>query len=208
MDGPVTAAVAPRLFNSTGKLPIVVRRVELGDAVQIVDLLYRLSERTRRLRYFSARPFSAQTAWAEAERIVRGHAGDRLALVATAPQAAFDEIFAVAELVPEARDPAVATLAIVVRDDFQRQGIGRALAGQLVQCARRAGLAALRADLLAENRAIRRLIDRLGVPYTTTTSYGEMTATLRLSADAGRSVSPHAIEGRAAPLPRLACENM
>jgi hypothetical protein len=60
----------------------------------------------------------------------------------------------------------------------------------LVQCARLVGLTALRADLLAENRAMRRLLDCLGVPYTTATSYGEMTATLDLAASAGTRVTP------------------
>lgn len=181
MDSLLSHLVAPQVFHTAERHPLLMRRVESGDAALIVDLLYRLSAQTRWLRYFTTRPFTNETAWVETERIVRGQAGKSLALIATAPNAAFDEVIAVAELVIEARNPKSATLAIVVRDDYQRQGIGQTLANQLVRYARKSGLSTLRADLLAENRAIRRLLDRLGVPYTTVTRYGEITATLNLS---------------------------
>lgn len=177
----MTALVSPHLFRTATQTPLLVRRVEPGDAAPIVELLYRLSERSRWLRYFTPRPFSPDTARAEAERIVRGHRGQALSLIAIAPGATGDQVLAVAELVPEAREPDVAAIAIVVRDDYQRQGIGQTLARYLVQSARLTGLTALRADLLAENRAIRRVLDRLALPYTTVTSHGETTATLPLA---------------------------
>lgn len=169
-------------FVTRAGLPLTLRRVMPEDAAALVDLLSRLSERTRMLRYFTPRPFSLELAWVEAERMVRGHAGDALTLVLASSRVGTDELFAVAELVPDAHDPGLATLALVVRDDYQGQGLGRVLAEQIVRWARQAGKTTLRVDLLDENRAMRRLLDRLGAPYTTTTSYGETTATLDLAA--------------------------
>jgi GNAT superfamily N-acetyltransferase len=154
-----------------------------GDAASLVDLLSRLSERTRWLRYFSPRPFSLELAWAEAERMVRGHAGAAVTLLATSSRSGLDEVLAVAELIPVAGEPAVASVAMVVRDDQQGRGIGRALAEQLARCARATGVTTIRADVLAENRAMRRLLEVLGASYTTVTRYGEVAATIEVAGE-------------------------
>ena len=49
----------------------------------------------------------------------------------------------------------------MVRDDYQTQGIGSALGGQLVRIARAAGITTVRAEILFENRAAQRLMRRV-----------------------------------------------
>lgn len=54
----------------------------------------------------------------------------------------------------------------MVRDEWQEQGIGRALFDLLVQVALVQGLHRLYAIALRENRGMRRLIQNLGLPST------------------------------------------
>jgi acetyltransferase len=146
------------------------------ETAPLADLLLRLSPHTLRLRYLSARSFTATTAWTEAERI----AGGRAALVASPVMRAFAEAIAVAELVPDHADPTVGHLGIVVRDDWQGLGIGGALVRELVQHATALGLATIRADLLAENGGARRLLASLDLPRTSVTRFGETQILLHL----------------------------
>lgn len=159
-----------------------LRRVTQDDTVLLTDLLLRLSGRTCHFRYFTFRTFSLEGAWREAERITRGHAGGPLAVVATAPRPASEEAVGVAELVPDAQQAAIGDLAVVVRDDRQRQGIGTALLRHLLTLARSGDVATIRADLLVENRAARRLLDTLGLPLETRSRHGETRVTARLAA--------------------------
>lgn len=161
---------------------LYLRRVRHDDAPALADLLLRLSDRTRRLRSLAPRHDSLGDAWREAERICGGHRGAQLALVAVAPRAWGNEILAVAELVPDAVDPATGHLAVVVRDDRQAQGIGTTLVRHLLARASGGWLTTVRADLLAENTAARRLLDRLGLPLTARTRDGVVEVHVQLAA--------------------------
>lgn len=161
---------------------LYLRRVRHDDAPALADLLLRLSARTRRLRYLAPRRDSLDDAWSEAERICDGHRGDRLGLVAIDPRAWGYEILAVAELVPDAVDPTTAQLAAVVRDDHQAKGIGTTLVRHLLERASGGRLATVRADILAENTAARRLLDRFGLPLTTRTRGGVVEVRVQLKA--------------------------
>jgi RimJ/RimL family protein N-acetyltransferase len=165
--------------------PIAVRRASPDDTAALVDFLLRLSERTRARRYFTARPFSLARAWQEAERMADGR-GRAVTTVATVPGTIGDEIIGVGELVPDRQEPAVGHLGIAVRDDQQGRGVGTAIVRSLRAAAAGSGFTTLRADLLAENRAARRLIDRLGLPYTARTTAGESTLLVPLPSPAQR----------------------
>ena len=58
-----------------------------------------------------------------------------------------------------------AEVSIVVRDDFQSKGIGFELLSYLVTVAKRQGLHTFTADILPDNTAVFRLIDKLGLQY-------------------------------------------
>jgi acetyltransferase len=156
-----------------------VRVVAAADAPLLVDLLARLSDRTAQLRFF--RPLkSVESIWREAARMSAGNPQLQAALVATTVERGAEIAVAVAELAHDPRDAAVAEFAVVVRDDFQREGVGKMLSQVLVQVAMLRGVSTLRANMLAENHIIRKLLRGLGVPYTAQTRWGETTALLRL----------------------------
>ena len=163
----------PLTFRTLRGQLVAVRQAMAEDALRIAELLCRLSEPTRHLRYMSSRHFSADAIWNEAVRMTRGHPLDHTTLVATIRPNEYDEAVAVAELVREGHASTVGEIAFVVRDDAQQQGIGSFLLWRLIEVAQSRGITSLSASMLAENSAMLRLVRTLGLPYTATTRYGE-----------------------------------
>ncbi len=161
--------------------PILLSRATPDDAASLVDLLLRLTARTVRLRYHSSRSFALATAWAEAERMIRGAA----TLIALPVRRVFGEVVAVGELVPDLAAPKTGHLGLVVRDDWQGRGLGSALVGELRDLAPALGIGTLRADLLAENEAALRLLARQRLPIAAKTRRGETEVLIHLPPYAG-----------------------
>jgi acetyltransferase len=170
----------PLIFRARRGHVLAVRQTLPTDTVLLAELLSRLSERTLHLRYMRSGHFSADAIRNEAMRMTRGDPADHTTLVATRRAGAYDEVVAVGELARERHRPSVGELALVVRDDQQRQGLGSFLLTLLVGVARQNGIATLSANMLAENKVMLRLIRGLGLPYKATTSYGEMQVSISL----------------------------
>jgi RimJ/RimL family protein N-acetyltransferase len=185
-----TTAASSRVFRPRDGRYLHFRRVTQSDAPQIADLLLKLSWQSRLFRYCAPRTFSPDDARRESERICRGAAGRQLTLLAVAPNLDGDEVLAVAELVPDRGEPTTGHLAIVVRDDYQRRGIGTALLRYLLDTMPAGDFATLRADLLAENHVARRLFIRLGLPFEIDTHYGETQLLAHLAKPAPQGFSP------------------
>ncbi|HMQ32576.1 MAG TPA: GNAT family N-acetyltransferase [Chloroflexaceae bacterium] len=160
-----------RLRTRRGR-PISISRAGPGDAEALAAMLGALSPETVARRYLTPGAMHPERARAEAERLARPDAG-RIVLVARAGGEAAP-IVAVGELARAGAEPAVAEGAIVVADAYQREGIGRAVAGHMADAARDAAVSAVRATVLAENTPVRRLIASLGRPYTLRHWRGEL----------------------------------
>jgi RimJ/RimL family protein N-acetyltransferase len=176
MDFTFASTTAATLLTLRDGQRILLNPATPEDTAPVADLLLRLTPRSLRLRYLSARSFTMATAWTEAERMTKG----RATLIATPVQRAFTEAVAVAELVPDHADATVGHLGIVVRDDWQGHGLGTALIRELVNAAPALGFTTIRADLLAENDGARRLLAPLDFPRTSATRYGETQVLLHL----------------------------
>jgi acetyltransferase len=163
----------PLTFRTPNGRLVAARRAMAADIFLLAELLGQLSESTRHLRYMSSRHFSSDVIWNEAVRMTRGQPIDHTTLVATMRLNEYDEAVAVAELVRDPHDLTVGEIGLVVRDDQQRQGIGRFLLRHLVHAAQHKGITRLSASMLAENSAMRHLIRTLELPYTATTRHGE-----------------------------------
>jgi GNAT superfamily N-acetyltransferase len=181
----------PLLFRTRRGQLVAVRQAMAADTLLLAKLLCRLSDHTRHLRYLRSGCFSAEAIWSEAVRMTRGHSPDHTTLVTTIRPNECDEAVAVAELVRDRHDLSVGEIALVVRDDEQRQGIGSLLLGHLVRVAQRGGLTSLSASMLAENSAVLQLIRTLGLPYTATTRYGEMQVLVQVPRSPRRSLPRH-----------------
>ncbi len=157
---------------------ITLWRVEPQDCRLLMDLLARLSARSHWLRYMLPRSRAAEIREREARRMLVGASGDHITLIVLSHPPEQAAALAVGEL---ARDPAERTsaeIAVVVRDDMQRKGIGTLLGTRLLQAAGRMGITSIRADLLIENSASLHLIRRLGVPFRIIPSRGTLQVVL------------------------------
>ncbi|MFN8500804.1 N-acetyltransferase family protein [Kouleothrix sp.] len=160
---------------------ITVRYGAPADADMLVSMYRQLSERTIRLRFGGPRPALADAALRDE---MAGVLAGCVALVGTAGVRGQRSAVALAQLVQLPHEPASAEVALVVRDDYQREGIGRMLGRMLGDVASARGVRWLRAYTLAENQAVMRLIRSLGVPYTAETRRGETTVLLTLRQEA------------------------
>jgi RimJ/RimL family protein N-acetyltransferase len=149
------------VFHTQHGERVHMREVVPHDRALLSDLLVRLSDDTCWLRYFSAGPLSFERAWQEASRMAQRRTPDRAALVVTIRRGDAEEAIAVAEVVRDQRTPTNGELGIVVRDDYQTQGIGSVLGSQLAQIARATGITTVRAEILFENRGAQRLLRRV-----------------------------------------------
>ncbi len=157
-----------------------MRHIVQGDAKLLVDLFHNLSERTKWLRFFSPVGIPAERLWDEATRLSEIDPRVQAALIATIEDNEVERAVAVARLIRNDRLADTAEVAIVVRDDFQRHGIGRIIFDLLVQVALVQDIKRLYAITLPENFGMQRLARGLGLPVTVRVQDGDMTITIHL----------------------------
>jgi acetyltransferase len=156
-----------------------LRRVMPTDTERLYEFMCGLSERTRWRRFMTRRPFSDDVARLEVARVLADSADDHVSLIVTETHGATEVAVALAELACD-RSSDTGEIAVVVRDDWQRKGIGAFLLVQLVRIAHESGLAYLHADLFADNYPMRRLLYALGLPSTSTNYRGELSWVARM----------------------------
>ncbi|MFE9187952.1 GNAT family N-acetyltransferase [Micromonospora haikouensis] len=146
----------------------VVRPATAGDLTGVLELHGACSAGTLHRRYLGG---AALPAPARLGRLLEPAQG--LTLVATATGSggaaidvggAAEPVVAMANLLVEGDE---AEVALLVRDDWQRRGVGTALLRRLVRHAERAGLAGLVLHVQAENTAMLRTLRRLARPMVT-----------------------------------------
>ncbi|OBC00361.1 acetyltransferase [Mycobacterium sp. 852013-50091_SCH5140682] len=136
---------------------VTIRRLNTDDYDAVVALALTLDERERYMRFFTAHP---------------AYIGE-WALSLTAPAAGMVALgaFEAGELIGVANyaqmdQPGYAEVAVVVAHDQHERGVGTALLRALGHLARNAGQHHFIADILAENRAMCRVISDAGWPTT------------------------------------------
>jgi acetyltransferase len=143
--------------------PVRLRPIRPEDEPLMVRFHGRLSERTVYQRYFETSSFERRVSHDRLARICFNDYDRTLALVAEKePEEGRDaEIVAVARLT-RMRSKWSAELAILVEDRYQEQGLGREMAGRLLQIASAEGVEKVVAHILGSNLAMRALCEELG----------------------------------------------
>jgi RimJ/RimL family protein N-acetyltransferase len=153
---------------------VSIRPITPDDAGRLVDLYYRLSDTTRRLRFHSMRQnVPLERIEQEAEQLSDLDLANQAAWVATAEEEGEERIVAVARLARSKNDPAEAESAIVVRDDYQKQGLGTHMLKLLAEVARSMNIERLTAWIMAENLHMLHIIKKSGLDVQAETRYGE-----------------------------------
>lgn len=143
------------LYLSDG-LILAVRPIEGDDADRLLALFCRLSPESRYARFLSPK------LTLEPRELAYFMDIDHVRHEALAAVDERDGSFvAVARYIEQPDQPGVAEMAIEVADEFQRLGVGTALAARILRRARANGLTVLVATTLRENRAARALLRRL-----------------------------------------------
>lgn len=162
---------------------VCIRHIVRRDAELLVDLFHNLSERTKWLRFFSPVGIPEHRLWDEATRLSDIDPRIQAALIGTIRQDGREQAVAVARMIRHMPLSDTAEVAIVVRDDFQREGIGRTIFDLLVQVALVQGIKRLYAITLPENQGMQRLARGVGLPVSVQIQGGEMTITIYLQDD-------------------------
>ena len=137
-------------------LAALARPVRAADAPLVQQLVRELSPQSRRNCFFG--PVSELTP-AQLARMTRFDGTTALGLVAVAGGDS-PRIVGIAQ--HAVSDPPFVELAVVVADDWQRQGLGERLVALLLAHAGRTGVAAVQGFVMAANRPMLALASKLG----------------------------------------------
>jgi GNAT superfamily N-acetyltransferase len=138
---------------------ITIRVLEEKDTDLLVDMFSRLSPESTRLRFhlYTTR-IPDQRVWQEARALTKPDPCRR-AVVATVQEDGGQECaVGVAHFARATPHDTEAEVAIVVRDDFQRKGLGKYLLKMLAGRARKEGVTHFTAWILAENIRLMKLV--------------------------------------------------
>jgi GNAT superfamily N-acetyltransferase len=135
------------------------RRLRADDSAAVADMFLRMSEQSRLRRFHSVKPYIGE------QELALLLDADHTKCEAVAAMDDDGRIIAVAQYA-EMGDPHTAQIAVVVVDEHQRRGIGRALVGAIMRCARTNGYDRLFVKTLLDNDAAMALFGEFGFqPY-------------------------------------------
>jgi RimJ/RimL family protein N-acetyltransferase len=138
-------------------LRIGLRLTRPSDAPRVRAFLERLSRDARLKRFFMAMPEIDEST---VNHFTFYNPRERIVVAATAPLAGVEEVIGIADIALV--DTGVAELGIVVDDEHQGKGVGGALIEAVASLAAAQGATHIRAEMLDHNRAMARLLQRLG----------------------------------------------
>jgi GNAT superfamily N-acetyltransferase len=136
---------------------VTLRSIAPEDKPLLVASYERLSEESRYRRFFSVKK---ELSAAELEYLVDVDHNDHEAIVAIDPSSG--EALGVARYIRASAGAEVAEVAVVVADDWQGRGVGRALLDRLTYRARHAGVRRFSALVQGDNRASIGLLEGVG----------------------------------------------
>lgn len=144
--------------STKGGTDLVVRPADRDDVERVAAFHAQCSAVTRYHRYFGSGPTAKTLQWLLTPALGRS-------LVALSPSG---EVVGMANLMYEkenrgARALDSGELALVVRDDWQRQGVGTALANHAIELADRLGITTLHALTHTDNIAIAKTLRKVGL---------------------------------------------
>ena len=135
---------------------LTIRPASAQDRDQLLAGFERLSDRSRYLRFFAEKP--RLTEW-DVRHLTDVDFENHYALGAFVDEDGSSHGVGVARWFRLVDRPTAAEASVVVIDAYQRRGIGSALLQALLESARASGIHTIVGDFLAENRAIKELVE-------------------------------------------------
>ncbi|MBE0636519.1 GNAT family N-acetyltransferase [Candidatus Bipolaricaulota bacterium] len=139
-------------------IELLLRPVRISDEPLLKDFFYALSDRSVYQRFISARKDMPHE---RLQEFVIIDYSSEIVILALEEIEGIQTVVGVAQYGVEP-DSHTAEVALVVRDDFQKQGIGTELLAYVTLLAKREGLLGFRAEVLVENQAMMHLFETAG----------------------------------------------
>lgn len=177
-----TQYVAP--WVSRDGMPLVIRPIRPEDEPLLVKFHGTLSDRSVSLRYFHAMKLSTRVAHDRLTRICFIDYDREMALVAERKDPWTDsaEILGVGRLSRVRGVEGQAEFALLVNDQHQGRGLGTELLRRLLEVARAERIGVVSAEILPDNREMRRVCEKLGFALDRTIDESTVRASIDLSA--------------------------
>jgi len=157
---------------------VFCRPIKAVDEDHLRSFFHKLSDHSVYLRYFRKVKSMPQRIL---QKITDADYESNVALVLLSPpDAQAQEIVGIGQWIMDHKD-GVPEIAFQVRDDWQGEGLGTFLFARLVAISESFGIAKFKADVLADNRAMRRVFEKSGVAHTCRTDFGVVTYTFDLA---------------------------
>jgi acyl-CoA hydrolase/GNAT superfamily N-acetyltransferase len=137
-------------------LTILLRPIKISDEPLLKDFVYSLSDNSLYMRFLTTR---AEIPHHDLQKLVVIDYTSHMAILAVLEHDDREEIIGVARYVIE-DDVHRAVLAIAVRDNVQKKGVGTELLEYVTYLARKQGLLGFTGEALAENRPVMRMLSR------------------------------------------------
>ena len=137
---------------------ITIRVLEEEDTELLIDMFSRLSPESTRLRFHLYTTRIPEDRMRQEAKALTQHDPCRMAVVATVQEDGQEHAIGVAHFARANSKDTDAEVAIVVRDDYQRKGLGKYLLKILAGRARQEGVTHFTAWILAENIRLMKLI--------------------------------------------------
>jgi protein lysine acetyltransferase len=154
--------VTTRLTDGT---EVLIREIRASDKALLAAGHARLSEESRLRRFLSAKPRLTSS---DLRYLTEVDGVNHYAVVAVLGDLEDAQIVGVARWVRVIDDPTTAEAAVVVGDEVQGRGLGKALARELADAARRRGVRRIRASILSDNPPALALMRVIGERLTDT----------------------------------------
>jgi len=165
----------PDTFTLPNGQSVTIRQIHPSDVSLLVEMFHHLSERSKRLRFHAyTGQLPKERIWREAIALSDLDPALQVALVAVHRDETGDHIVGVARFACATSDAVEAETAIVVRDDFQRVGLGTHLLTLLVPLARSMGVERLFGWVMAENYHMLQMLQKTNLTTRHENRSGEM----------------------------------
>lgn len=177
---------SPRFKTRDGR-KVKLRLMRPSDAPLLIDFFHRMSPTTRRRRFHTGTEnVSDELVQETADELAAVDNQQVGAVVAVYEEADGPHIVGSVRLArdPDRPDSAEAEAAVVVRDDFQGQGVGTELMRRLVLLAKQMNVRTIVAVFEADNEGAVRLFLELNLPHTTSIDHGATIMKLQVPAEA------------------------
>jgi len=149
-------------------LEILLRPVKISDEPLLKDFFYSLSDNSMYRRFISVRKDMPHERLQEFTIIDYSR---EMVILAVLKQREKEEIVGLGQYGIDAATH-TAEVAVVVKDDYQNKGIGTELLSNLTYLAKKQGLLGFTAEVLAENRPMLHLFEKMGFDIETRSAEG------------------------------------